>query len=117
MPAPVWASFVLNFSMMEFKDKKIVVAGGTSGIGLATAQRFQQQGAVVTVTGRDAEKLTASRIASQFPSALEVRLSKSSITPSSHPWTPRRLPVGWCQMVVQDQIFEKQDLLHRNRFE
>jgi NAD(P)-dependent dehydrogenase (short-subunit alcohol dehydrogenase family) len=42
---------------MEFKDKKIVVIGGTSGIGLATAQRFQQQEAVVTVTGRNAEKL------------------------------------------------------------
>ncbi len=42
---------------MAFKGKKIVVVGGTSGIGLATARRFYEQGAMVTVTGRDAEKL------------------------------------------------------------
>jgi NAD(P)-dependent dehydrogenase (short-subunit alcohol dehydrogenase family) len=41
------------------QDKKIVVAGGTSGIGLATAQRFMQLGGDVTVTGRDAEKARA----------------------------------------------------------
>jgi NAD(P)-dependent dehydrogenase (short-subunit alcohol dehydrogenase family) len=41
------------------QDKKIVVAGGTSGIGLASAQRFQQRGGIVTVTGRNAEKLRA----------------------------------------------------------
>ena len=57
--ASLRASFALNIFTMTFKDKKIVVAGGTSGIGLATAQRFQQQGAVVTVTGRNAEKLAA----------------------------------------------------------
>src|SRR5579863_2463454 len=57
--ASLWANFVLNISTMQFKDKKVVVAGGTSGIGLATAKRFQQQGAVVTVTGRNAEKLNA----------------------------------------------------------
>ena len=33
------------------------VAGGTSGIGLAAARRFYEQGAMVTVTGRDAERL------------------------------------------------------------
>jgi NAD(P)-dependent dehydrogenase (short-subunit alcohol dehydrogenase family) len=57
--ASLRANFVPNISTMLFQDKKIVVAGGTSGIGLATAQRFRQQGAVVTVTGRNAEKLRA----------------------------------------------------------
>ena len=41
------------------QDKKIVVAGGTSGIGLATAKGFQQLGGIVTVTGRNAERLSA----------------------------------------------------------
>ncbi len=44
---------------MSFQNKKIVVAGGGSGIGLATARLFQQQGGIVTVTGRDTEKLAA----------------------------------------------------------
>src|ERR1700761_6944891 len=44
---------------MTMQNKKIVVAGGTSGIGLATALKFQQLGGIVTVTGRNAERLKA----------------------------------------------------------
>jgi NAD(P)-dependent dehydrogenase (short-subunit alcohol dehydrogenase family) len=36
---------------------RIVIMGGTSGIGLATAERLTAQGHEVTVTGRDPEKL------------------------------------------------------------
>ena len=42
---------------MKFKDQKVVIAGGTSGIGLAAARHFLQQGASVTVTGRSPERL------------------------------------------------------------
>jgi len=38
---------------------RIVIMGGTSGIGLATAERLTAQGHEVTVTGRDPEKLAA----------------------------------------------------------
>lgn len=40
-----------------FNNRKIIIAGGSSGIGLATAVALQQQQAQVTVTGRNAEKL------------------------------------------------------------
>ncbi|RKP49589.1 SDR family oxidoreductase [Pararobbsia silviterrae] len=40
-----------------------VVMGGTSGIGLATAQRLHASGMRVTVTGRDAARLDTARIA------------------------------------------------------
>ena len=43
----------------SFENKKIVIAGGTSGIGLATAQLFAAAKASVTVTGRNQEKLRA----------------------------------------------------------
>jgi NAD(P)-dependent dehydrogenase (short-subunit alcohol dehydrogenase family) len=46
---------------MSLQNKKITVAGGTSGIGLATAQLFAKAGASVTVTGRNAEKFNTSR--------------------------------------------------------
>ncbi|GGA95768.1 SDR family oxidoreductase [Puia dinghuensis] len=46
---------------MKFKDQKIVIAGGTSGIGLATARHFFQQGATVTVMGRSAERVAAAQ--------------------------------------------------------
>jgi NAD(P)-dependent dehydrogenase (short-subunit alcohol dehydrogenase family) len=38
---------------------RVVVMGGTSGIGLATAERLAADGAEVIVTGRDPEKLAA----------------------------------------------------------
>ncbi|MFI0452656.1 SDR family oxidoreductase [Actinomadura sp. 6N118] len=38
---------------------RVVILGGTSGIGLATAERLAADGAEVIVTGRDPEKLAA----------------------------------------------------------
>ena len=35
----------------EFRDKRVLVTGGSQGIGLATARAFAANGAVVTVTG------------------------------------------------------------------
>jgi NAD(P)-dependent dehydrogenase (short-subunit alcohol dehydrogenase family) len=41
----------------RFEGKVVVVTGGTSGIGLATAQAFAEEGAAVFVTGRREEEL------------------------------------------------------------
>lgn len=38
---------------MRFKDRVVLITGGTSGIGKATALRFAQEGAQVVITGRD----------------------------------------------------------------
>jgi NAD(P)-dependent dehydrogenase (short-subunit alcohol dehydrogenase family) len=43
----------------RFQDKVVVVTGGTSGIGLATAKRFAAEGASVFVTGRRQAELDA----------------------------------------------------------
>lgn len=43
--------------MDRFKDKVVVVTGGTSGIGLATARAFAAEGASVFITGRRQSKL------------------------------------------------------------
>lgn len=42
---------------MQLKDQNVVIIGGSSGIGLATAYLAQSQGAVVTITGRSEDKL------------------------------------------------------------
>lgn len=42
-----------------FSRKIVVVTGGSSGIGLATAKKFAEQGARVVITGRDAGALEA----------------------------------------------------------
>lgn len=43
----------------RFENKVVVVTGGTSGIGLATAKAFAAEGATVFITGRRQEALTA----------------------------------------------------------
>ena len=41
----------------SFQDAEVVVIGGTSGIGLATAAMAQAEGARVTIVGRDGDRL------------------------------------------------------------
>ncbi len=45
--------------MTKLNNKVAVVTGGSSGIGLATAQRFISNGAQVVITGRNQEALDA----------------------------------------------------------
>ncbi|HWJ41413.1 MAG TPA: SDR family NAD(P)-dependent oxidoreductase, partial [Candidatus Limnocylindrales bacterium] len=46
---------------MSLKSKTVVVLGGSSGIGLATAKAAAAEGANVVITGRSREKLQAAR--------------------------------------------------------
>ena len=41
--------------MQTFKDTKVIITGGNSGIGLATAKEFISQGSKVIITGRNKE--------------------------------------------------------------
>lgn len=46
-----------SYDSVKFAGKTVVITGGTSGIGLATAQRFQMEGAKTILTGRDQSKI------------------------------------------------------------
>lgn len=49
----------MNRISETFSSQHVIVTGGGSGIGAATALAFRQQGAAVTILGRNEERLTA----------------------------------------------------------
>jgi NAD(P)-dependent dehydrogenase (short-subunit alcohol dehydrogenase family) len=63
--------------MSKFKDKQVLITGGSSGIGLATAKAFIAEGAHVTITGRNAESLKKAAVEIGSPS-LKTSVSDTS---------------------------------------
>lgn len=57
--------------MTRFQGKRIVITGGSSGIGLAAAERLSSEGARVLITGTNADRLAAA--AARIPGLLTVQ--------------------------------------------
>jgi len=57
--------------MRRFENRVVLVTGGSSGIGLATAKAFLEEGAKVAISGRDATRLK--RAEQQLRGVLAVR--------------------------------------------
>ncbi|MDP4150796.1 MAG: SDR family oxidoreductase [Bacteroidota bacterium] len=62
---------------MKFRGQRVLIAGGTSGIGLATARCFRKEGAHVTVTGMNPERLAAAQEEGLNAQALDSRDRKA----------------------------------------
>ena len=65
--------------MGKLEGKVAVITGGNSGIGLATAKEFREQGAKVVITGRDQQTLNAAK-REMGGDVLAVRSDTSSLT-------------------------------------
>ncbi len=57
---------VSNTKPPYFADKKVLITGASSGVGMALAYWYLNNGAQVALIGRDIETLTS--IGAQFPS-------------------------------------------------
>ena len=62
-----------RFPMTAQNGRAALITGGTTGIGLATARLFHEQGYAVLVTGANPETLEAAR--RNLPSEMEQRQS------------------------------------------
>ncbi len=63
--------------MAKLTDKIAVVTGGTTGIGLATAKLYRDEGAKVIVTGRDPKTLERAR--QELPGVHIIRADQGSL--------------------------------------
>ncbi|KIT18088.1 SDR family oxidoreductase [Jannaschia aquimarina] len=61
--------------MAHLKDRHVLVIGGSSGIGLATARLAMEDGAHVTITGRDTDKLNRAAVALGGAEAIQLDLA------------------------------------------
>ena len=65
--------------MKRFENKFVLITGGNSGIGLATAQAFVDEGARVVITGRDQKTLDEAK-KSLGESAIALRNDASDLS-------------------------------------
>src|ERR1700761_9491337 len=65
---------------MNFTGKNVVITGGTTGIGLATAKAFINAGANVWITGRSADNLKKATIEINSPKLKTVVSDTSKLT-------------------------------------
>ncbi|MFI0975931.1 SDR family NAD(P)-dependent oxidoreductase [Streptomyces sp. NPDC021093] len=72
--------------MKRFTNKTVLITGGTSGIGFATARRLLDEGAYVVITGRDQARLDAAlaRLGAGQGRALAVRADVASKAELGH---------------------------------
>lgn len=70
-PAPC-RNFVKNYKMTTLNESRIVIVGGSSGIGLALTKMLAEEGACLTVIGRDPSKLSV--LKKEFPAVETVQL-------------------------------------------
>jgi uncharacterized oxidoreductase len=77
---------------MKLEKKTILITGGTSGIGFELAKQLLQRGNTIIVTGRDAEKLEATKRALPGVHAFQSDVSDPSAIKALHDAVLKQFP-------------------------
>ena len=104
--------------MDKLRGKIALVTGGSSGIGLATAKRFAEEGAYVFITGRREAELAAAvkeigvNVTGVQGSRGEFQRPRSSLRPDQvgERKTRYRLCERWCREVCTAWIDQRRDV-------
>ena len=70
-------------TMPLLSGKSVLVVGGSSGIGLATAVAATRAGAIVSIAGRSAEKLRAASALMDDVTTIELDITDEAMTASA----------------------------------
>ena len=67
-------------NVSRFEGKRILITGGTSGMGLAGAQRIVREGGHVAITGLNEERLERACSLHPFPGLIRIMALKITLT-------------------------------------
>ena len=87
------------------EGKKIIITGGSSGIGLAMAQKFLSLGAEVLITGRNEERLKAVLAKENNPHLRILQWDVANLEVMEPRFDEAVLSLGGCDIVVNNAAY------------
>jgi NAD(P)-dependent dehydrogenase (short-subunit alcohol dehydrogenase family) len=96
----------MGTKMGKLENKNVIITGGTRGIGLATAQEFEREGARVAICGTDEKALKEAR-STLRPNALAVRADVSKLSDLDSLYSKIKAEFGHLDVVFANAGFSQ----------
>jgi NAD(P)-dependent dehydrogenase (short-subunit alcohol dehydrogenase family) len=110
---PCYGNRNCNYSVIEMEgkmgkleNKNVLITGGTRGIGLATAQEFEREGARVAICGTDEKALKEAR-STLGPNALAFRADVSKLSDLDSLYSKIKAEFGHLDVVFANAGFSQ----------